>query len=191
MGLIAIATAWSGFQAAKWGGQMSNSYAAANVARSHFLLNSITAQQQVALDVQIFINWVNAFAVEDELLADFYFERMRDEAKPAIEAWIATKPLENPDAPSNPFVMEEYSIAKNQEAAANEAEAIALSQRALTANQTSDNYVLTTVILASGLFFAGIASRLRNPRTEFAVMIVALAALGYGVFNIATYPILL
>ena len=30
------------------------------------------------------------------MLADFYFNRFRAEFKPAVDAWIATKPLKTP-----------------------------------------------------------------------------------------------
>jgi len=33
----------------------------------------------------------------------------------ATEAWLATRPLKNPSAPSSPFVMKEYSLAVERE----------------------------------------------------------------------------
>ena len=47
---------------------------------------------------------------------DFYFERFRSEFKPAVKAWIATDPLNNPKAPPIPFSMPEYKLAKQAEA---------------------------------------------------------------------------
>ena len=114
---------------------------------------------------------------------------MREKAKPAVEAWLATRPFQNSDAPPNPFVMKEHVLAKSAEPNEKAAEAVTFSQEALAANRTSENYVLITVILVTALFFAGIASRL-SFRMGFIIMLVAMAALGFGIYNIASYPVL-
>lgn len=190
MGLIAIATAWSGFESTKWSGNMTNTYASARVARSESSVLSVTANQEMLLDIQLFIQWINAIADDDSERADFYFERMRDEAKPAMEAWLATEPRTNPDAPPSPFAMPDYALKTRQESEAKEEEATSLTKRALEANQNGDNYVMTTVILASGLFFAGISTRFRWPRLEVAILVLALAAFAYAVYQLASYPVL-
>ena len=51
---------------------------------------------QTQIDVATFTQWVDAYAREETLLADFYFARFRAEFKPAVDAWIATRPLETP-----------------------------------------------------------------------------------------------
>ena len=53
------------------------------------------------VDVATFIQWVDANAHDDEDLADFYEARFRDEFQPAFDAWLATDPLVNPDAPAD------------------------------------------------------------------------------------------
>ena len=188
MGSIAVATAWSGFQAAKWGGQISSLSSDANAACSNSVKAALTANQQTILDVQLFIEWVNAIADDDTERADFYYRRMREEVKPAIEAWRATNPLDNPDAPSSPFVMEEYVPALRIEANELEDRAASLRQQAEEANEIVDEYVLTTVILASGLFFAGLATRFPWDRIEYTILIVAAVVFAYGVFRLASFP---
>ena len=44
-------------------------------------------------------------------LADFYFKRFREEFRPAVDAWVATRPLKNPNAPLTPFAMPQYKLA--------------------------------------------------------------------------------
>ena len=63
-----------------------------------------------------FTQWVNAYALKQTELADFYFKRFRTEFKPAVDAWIATRPLKNPDAPLTPFAMPQYQLAARAEA---------------------------------------------------------------------------
>jgi hypothetical protein len=55
------------------------------------------------LDAITFIEYVKALNNNDEKLAQFFFERFREDFKPAVEAWLKTNPLENPDAPPTPF----------------------------------------------------------------------------------------
>ena len=59
-------------------------------------------------------------ARQDQPRADFYAERFRGEFKPAFDAWLATKPLANPDAPPSPFEMAEYRVALRDRAAQKE-----------------------------------------------------------------------
>ena len=95
-----------------------------------------------------FSQWVNA---QDQTeLADFYFARFRSEFKPAVDAWVATRPLQNPDAPLTPFRMPEYKLAARAEAALLEAEAEEWAARAAGATcQRGTNYVLGVVLFAS------------------------------------------
>ena len=63
-----------------------------------------------------FTQWVDAYALKERELADFYFKRFRDEFQPAVNAWVATRPLKNPDAPLTPFAMPQYKLAAQAEA---------------------------------------------------------------------------
>jgi hypothetical protein len=57
------------------------------------------------------------------------------------------------------------------------------------ANQTSDKYILTTVILASVLFLGGIATRFKAMSARWVIIIFSLTILTYGLVNILSYPI--
>ena len=59
------------------------------------------ANTQTEVDVATFTQWVNAYAQQQTQLTDFYFKRFRQEFRPAVNAWIATRPLKNPNAPSD------------------------------------------------------------------------------------------
>lgn len=189
LGLVAIATAWSGYQSARWGGVQSTKYSEASALRVESTRASTMAGQQTQLDVGLFSNWVNAYANENESLEQFYRERFRTEFMPAFEAWLATKPAENPEAPSSPFVMPEYRLEATQQAEALEQQASGTFQEGREANQQSDDYILNAVILASVLFLAGIAPRFDWLPVRVVVVVVAIVLLGIGLYNIATYPI--
>ncbi len=145
--------------------------------------------QETQVDVLTFTQWANAYAAGDEFLQNFYFDRFRDEFKPAVKAWIATRPLKSADAPATPFVMPEYKLAKNEEAAKLVDDAEASNADALVSNQRSDNYVLAVVLFAASLFFAGISTKLTMPKQR-----VALLVMGYVLFAgtlawLITFPV--
>jgi hypothetical protein len=191
--LLAIATlgvAWSGYQSARWGGVQSTSYTEASGRRVESTRAAARANTEITVDVSLFTSWLDSYAREDTELADFYAERFRDEFKIAFEAWLATDPASNPEAPPTPFAMPEYQLASQEEADRLEQEATALLDKGKAANQQSDDYVLNTVILVSVLFFAGIAQR-RFRRLEYRMVLTALgtAMLVYGLVNIFRYPV--
>jgi hypothetical protein len=116
LALATVATAWSGYQATRWGGETTKAASANTAARVAASRASDLANAQTEIDVSTFEQWVDAYAANDTFLADFYYARFRGEFKPAVDAWIATMPLKNPDAPLTPFAMPEYVLAARQEA---------------------------------------------------------------------------
>jgi hypothetical protein len=184
-----LAAAWSGYQAARWGGEQSTSYSQAGGLRTESTRASTQAGQQVQIDIGMFANWINAFAAGDQRLAEFYEDRFRDEFKPAFEAWMATDPVNNPDAPETPFSMPQYQLDKAAEADRLEKEAEATFAEGTAANNTSDKYILNTVFLASVLFLGGIATRFNSMSARWVIILFSLAILIFGLINLLTYPI--
>jgi len=76
------------------------------------------AGTQAEIDVATFTQWVDAYSRKEADLADFYRRRFRAEFRPAVDAWIATRPLVNPNAPLTPFAMPEYRLQADNGAAA-------------------------------------------------------------------------
>lgn len=189
LGAVALATAWSGYQAARWGGTQSILFSQAGASRTESMRASTQGGQLAQVDIGMFNNWINAFAEGNEDLANFYRERFRAEFQPAFEAWLATDPANNPNAPDTPFAMPEYQPAKFEEAAQLELDAEATFEEGRAANQQADDYILNAVILASVLFLSGIVTRFDWLPVRVAVIVAALVLLGMGLYNIATYPI--
>jgi hypothetical protein len=150
---------------------------------------SLTGYLDVNVDIMMFSDWIDAISSDNQAKADFLFARMRDEMKPAMDEWLTTDPFNDPTAPMSPLVMEAYEVSKLDEATQLEDQAGLFFEQAQVANQQSDDYVLTTVLLASVLFFAGIATRFKARSVQVVITIVAAAVLLIGLFNLATYPI--
>lgn len=189
LAMATLATAWSGYQSARWGGEQSSLYSRAGALRTESTRASTKAGQLMQIDIGLFTNWVNAFAEDQQELADFYVNRFRPEFKVAFEAWLATDPRNNPDAPKSPFSMPEYSVSFAEEADRLEEEASTTFEQGSVANQNSDNYILNTVILASVLFLAGLQSRIKSVPARMFIVFLSLIILAFGLVNIARYPI--
>lgn len=189
LAIATVATAWSGYQSARWGGVQTVNFSKASAARVDASRLSTKAGQQMQIDVSTFIAYADAYSTKNTMLADFYFDRFRPEFKPAVEAWIATKPLKNIHAPPTPFAMPNYQLAANTESAKQLRVAEAATAQAKIDNQRSDNYVLAVVLFASALFFAGISTKLSGFRFR-----TTIVALGYTIFLgtviwLATFPV--
>jgi hypothetical protein len=189
LAVAAVATAWSSYQSARWSGVQAIDFSEANAARVESTRASDEAGQQTQIDVLTFTEWVDAYAADDELLSRFYFARFRDELKPAVRAWIATRPLKTRGAPPTPFAMPQYRLAANAEASRLVAKAERSTAAARESNQRSDNYVLAVVLFAAALFFAGISTKLASPSQRVVVL-----GLGYVLFVgtaiwVLTFPV--
>jgi hypothetical protein len=185
----AVAIAWSGYQASRWTGEQAKAFSRATAARVESTRWSNLANSQSEIDVATFTQWVDAYARNETMLADFYRKRFRPEFKPAVEAWIATRPLKNPDAPLTPFATPEYRLAARAESDRLEAKAGAEAAVANRNVQRATNYVLGVVLFSSALFFGGISSRIGNPRTRAVVLGMGCLVLLVGLTWILTRPI--
>ncbi len=162
LALAAIATAWATYQSSVWRGNQAKAQSASIAARVESTRAADVANRQAEIDVALFIQWVDAFARDDDELADFYRTRFRDEFVPAFDAWVATRPRQNPDAPRSPFAMPEYQLAANAEAAELEEQATAKSLEVQRDIERADSYMLAVVLFAISLFFAALSTKLRS-----------------------------
>lgn len=189
LAVAAVATAWSGYQATRWNGEQAKTAGKVNATRIDAASAASLANFQTQIDVVTFTQWVDAYAREETMLADFYFERFRPEFEPAVKAWLATRPIRNPDAPKTPFAMSEYQLAAREESERLDAEAEALSADVREYIQRASNYVLGVVLFAVSLFFAGMSTKLTAPRLRWATLTVGcLVFLGTFVW-IVTSPV--
>ena len=190
LALATVATAWSAYQARQWTGEQSQGYSKATAARIAVNRESALANRQVQIDVATFIQWVDARESGKDRLAGFYRTRFRDEFTPAFDAWLATKPLTNSNAPKTPFEMPQYRLRASAEAEQLEASATAGSARAAAANQRANNFTLALVLFASSLFFAGISTKLRSIGARTATLALGCVLFLGTLAWIATLPTL-
>jgi hypothetical protein len=187
--VAALGTSWSSYQATRWNGEQAAAAGRTNAIRIEAARAQSLSQTQTQIDVATFIAWADADQGGDEEVADFFVKRFRDEFRPAYDAWIATQPFTTAGAPPTPFAMDEYQVAAKEEAekldTAAEAEAAAVRLDI----QRSSNYVLTVVLYAVVLFFAGMSTRLKNPRLRWVMTLAGCAVLIAALGWIATFPV--
>lgn len=189
LAVATVATAWSGYQASRWNGEQAKASGRTNGTRILAARAQGLAQAQTQVDVATFSSWVDAYARKDMLLADFYFKRFRKEFRPAVQAWIATRPLRNPDAPLTPFAMPEYKLQARADAARLDAEAAVSATGVLRDIQRSTNYVLAAVLFATTLFFAGVSTKLPTARFRRIVLCLGVIVFVGTLVWVAASPI--
>jgi hypothetical protein len=189
LSVAAVATAWSSYQANRWSGEASKGSGRVNALRIEAARAQGLAQAQTQVDIAMFFQWVNATEANDQDLAGFYDARFRPEFRPAFDAWEATDPLTNPDAPPTPFAMDEYQLQARADSEQFDAQAQATAVAVLGYIQRSANYVLAVVLFAVALFFAGMSTKLHGTGTRKALVVVGcLIFLGTTAW-IASFPV--
>ena len=189
LAFAAVATAWSSYQANRWNGETTKASSRVNALRVEAARAQGLAEGLTQVDIATFIQWVNATATGEDELAEFYAERFRPEFRPAFDAWLATDPLTNADAPPTPFAMVEYQLQAQADAERLDAEEQVTAAIVRRNIQRSANYVLAVVLFAVALFFAGMSTKLRTAGPRKALLIVGcIVFVGTAVW-IATFPI--
>src|SRR5207249_5696091 len=102
LALVAVATAWSGYQAAQWAGNRAEQYAEASRLRVTAEGLATLAGQERIYDSDTFNSWLAAEVEGKAEAAEFFERRFRDEYRPAFTAWFNTEPFNNAEAAPGP-----------------------------------------------------------------------------------------
>ena len=187
--IAALGTSWSSYQATRWNGEQAKAASRTNGLRIEAARAQGQAQAQTQVDVATFIAWVDADRRGETEIADFYMTRFRPEFRTAFDAWRATRPVTNPAAPPSPFAMPQYQLASRAEAERLDAASEASSAEVRLDIQRASNYVLTVVLYAVVLFFAGMSTKLSDRRLRWILTVVGCLVLVTVVGWIATFPV--
>jgi hypothetical protein len=185
---VALLAAWSGFAAAEWGTESRLSIARASTARTEASELDLASMEERNLDAITFDVWFEAYLngdPEDVAVAERLF---RPEFAVAFDAWLATDPFTDPDAPGSPFEMEEYEQPEKELAAERRDEADAEYAQGAEEAATGDDYVRTTVLLASVLFLIGISGHFRMHAARVGLVAVSGIILTYAVVLLIQAP---
>ena len=188
LSIVTIVAAWSGYSAAQWGTESSLALAQASTTRTKANRAFQESVSFRAADAATFNAWFTAYLLENDEAMEVAEGRFRPEYRVAFDAWLATDPFTNPDAPAGPQAMPEYvptGLANSRELDKEADEQLAEGEDAA---ETADSYVRTTVILASVLFLVGISTQLPLRAVRYGLLAVGTGLLIFGGVLILLLP---
>ena len=188
LAIVAIATAWSGYQSALWDGRSAKLYGTSSRIRIVASQSETRGGQEQVYDGTTFNFWLREKLSGDTPLAQAYQKRFRFEYRPAFYAWLATNPFTNPHAPPGPLYMPQYRNALLERGARLDKQAAHVFEKGSNARETGDKYVRTTVLLATVLFLIAVSQRFGLFKVRIGMLSVALVLLAISLTSIATYP---
>ena len=165
LALVTIVTAWAGYAAAS--GALSRGWTGQGVhcsgpGESQRPRGDGAAQ----LRLEHVPDVVPAYVQGNESAEDVAIRRFRPQFKVAFDAWRATNPDTNPNAPPGPTYMPEYEQPQKDQAKALDRTADETFASGEKAGGYADDYVRITVILAAVLFLIGIGSTFQPVRSS-------------------------
>jgi hypothetical protein len=188
LALVAVATAWSGYQAAKWAGNRAEQYARASRLRVTAEGLATLAGQERIYDSDTFNSWLAAKLDGKEKAADFFERRFRDEYRPAFAVWLKTDPFNNTQAAPGPIFMPEYHNAKHEQFLDLSKHATGVTDQGTKSGETGDQYVRITVLLATVLLITAIGQRFRIKAARVVFMILACLLLCLPLWQLRILP---
>ena len=188
LAVVAISTAWSGYQAALWTGHQAELYGQASKLRVQAEGTATSANQERLYNASTVVEWLKAEAHGDQKLAEFFERRFLPEFRPAFEAWKKTDPLNNPSAPPGPQLMAEYRSSKTEEAAKLNDQATEVFEQGTRDRQRSDEYVRVTVTLATVLLLIAVSQRFKTRGVRVGLLVIAMLILCRPVYHLLTLP---
>ena len=189
LAVVTIATAWSGYQAARWDGRNALLYGEASKQRLFASRQSTLSGQYLLYNASTFNAWGAAKVAGDSKLQAFYVKRFTPDFRVAFDAWLKTNPGTNPKAPPGPSYMPQYHNPAAASSAKFDALATHTFQEGSDARDTADKYVRTTVFLASILFLIALSQRFKFKLVRRTLLGVSAVLLVYAMYTLFTYPI--
>ena len=188
LSVVAVVAAYSGFAAAKWSTESSLSLARASALRTKASRADAEAIVTRTLDSVSFNAWFTAFVAGNRRAEQLAAKRLRPGYRPAFNAWLATDPAHNPNAPPGPAYMPQYVIPQQQTANAYDAQADAEFAKGTNAGGTADKYVRDTVFLATVLFLVGISGHFKFRQARYALVGIGVLLLAFSLVQLLGLP---
>lgn len=188
LAIVAIATAWSGYQAARWTGLQAERYGVANRLRVEAQGAETAANQERLYIAATVVEWLKAEAQGQHKLAELFERRVLPDFRPAFEAWKKTDPVNNPNAPAGPQLMREYRSPKTKQAAELNQQATNTFEQGNEAREQSDAYVRVTVMLATVLLLIAISQRFKVHFVRVGMLLFAALLLCFPLYLLLRLP---
>ncbi len=189
LALATVGSAWCAYQVSQWNGVDTDLARASAAARLNGSREYALATQKVAYDAAVATQYAVAVVGENVPLQTFLRETIvRPGFLPILDEWEAVI-AETGEPPPNLVEDQEYLDDLFAEANRYDDEAAALSADGDEAKQHADDYIQTTLFMASALFFAGVTASFSSRFTRLILLAASLVTLAYAASRIAGYPV--
>jgi hypothetical protein len=188
LAIVAVATAWSGYQTARWDSRQAHLYGLSNKYRALSNKAATRSGQEELYDTSTFSFWLQTKAQGDRKAEQLFERRFRPEYRPAFAAWLRTDPFRNPKAPAGPILMPQYHNAMAAKAQAYDTRATTAFEQGTKARETGDKYLRNTVLLATVLFLTALAQKFKLEGVRIGLAGVSLVLLVIALYFVGTYP---
>jgi hypothetical protein len=188
LSIVALMAAWSGYAAAKWSTESRVSLADASIARTEANRANLQSIDLRNFDSSTFEAWFTAYTAHNRQAMTIAEHRFRPQFHVAFQAWRATKPETNPNAPRGPTYMPQYRQPGLGKAKALDEQADEDFAAGASAGETSDKYVRTTVFLASVLFLVGISTHFPVRGGRYALVALGAVLLIASLIQLTQLP---
>jgi hypothetical protein len=189
LSVVALLAAWSGYAAAKWSTESRVEIATASSLRIESGRADADAFDVRSYDSSTFEDWFTAFIAGDKTAMRLAVRRFRPDFKVAFDAWRATKPDTNLEAPRGPTYMPQYKRPGSDEARLLDERAKANFRKGERDGSTADKYVRLTVVLASVLFLVGISTHFPYRSVRYGLIGLGIALLVVSLVQLAALPV--
>lgn len=188
LAVVAIATAWSGYETGRFDGRQAHLYGLSNKYRAESNKAATLSGQQKLYDTTTFGFWFQEKAEGKTAAAALFERRFRPEYRVAFDAWLRTAPLHNPKAPAGPLLMPQYRNAAEERAARFDRMAAVAFDDGTHAREEGDRYLRNTVLLATVLFLVALAQKFSVRKVRIGLLVLCGILLVIAVVFIGTYP---
>lgn len=189
--LATMASSWSAYQATRWNGAQTVNFSESAVLHTEAARRTNIETQLVGIDVGLFVQYAASYNRGDKAFADFIFQRFRPELKAATESWLKTNPLKNPDAPSSPFAMKEYSYSikgsKGTQALIEKSEE--LFAKAQEMKTITKDYIFLAMLFELVLFFSSLGAKFGSDIIESIMLSFSAAIYAVGLVLLFSFPL--
>jgi hypothetical protein len=173
LAIVAVATAYSGFQAAKWDAEEAHRYGESSTLYTNAATQRTAGLQVLAADAATFTAWLQAHYDNNPQLRANLERRFSPDYKVAFDAWLKTDPLTTDDAPVGPAAMPQYHNRLADQAAETTKEADRIFDSGHDAAHEAENYVRDTVLFAMVLFLVAMAQRFTRRSTRISMNVLS------------------
>ena len=188
LAIVAVATAWSGYQTARWDGRQAHLYGLSSKYRALSNKAATRTGQEELYDTSTFSFWLQATGQGAHEDAALFERRFRLEFRPAFAAWLKTDPFHNAKAPPGPLLMPQYHNASAVKAEAYDARASHAFEEGTKARERGDEYLRNTVLLATVLFLTALSQKFKVHAVRASMLAVSAVLLAVALYFVATYP---